>query len=88
MHVIPVDLYRFQCIKENLSHSELLSIENIRDFKGAILIWNFQPLDDLLRMANIFFWIHHTQIRIKNYVGPNTNKMPLDFTFSENWTWL
>jgi hypothetical protein len=54
MHDIPVDLYRFQCIKENLSHSELLSIENIRDFRGAILICNFRPLNDLLRMANIF----------------------------------
>jgi hypothetical protein len=77
IHAMPVDLYRFQCIKENLSHSELLSIENIR---------NFRPLNDLLRMANIFFGIPHTQIRIKNYVGPNTNKMPLDFTFSANWT--
>jgi hypothetical protein len=52
---MPVDLYRFQCIKENLSHSELLSIENIRDFMGAILICNFRPLNDRLRMANIFF---------------------------------
>ena len=55
MHDIPVDLYRFQCIKENLSHSELLSIENIRDFRGAILICNFRPLNDLSRMANIYF---------------------------------
>ena len=55
IHDIPVDLYRFQCIKENLSHSELLSIENIRDFRGAILICNFRPRNDLLRMANIFF---------------------------------
>ena len=52
---MPVDLYRFQCIKENLSHSKLLSIENIRDLWGAILICNFRPLNDLLRMANIFF---------------------------------
>jgi hypothetical protein len=72
---MPVDLYRFQCIKENLIHSELLSIENIPDFRDAILICNFRPLNDLLRMANILFWIPHTLIRIKNYVGPNTNKM-------------
>jgi hypothetical protein len=86
MHAIPVDLYRFQCMKENLNHSELLSIENIRDFRCAILICNFRPLNDLLRLANIFLLIPHTQIRIKNYVGPNTNKIPLDFTFSANWT--
>ena len=31
---MPVDLYRFQCIKENLSHSELLSIEKIAPSGG------------------------------------------------------
>ena len=55
IHAIPIDYYRFQCIKENLSHSELLSIENIRDFRGAILIFNFRPLNDFLRMTNILF---------------------------------
>jgi hypothetical protein len=63
----------------------LKSQNHIVYIQRAIFICNFRPLNDLLRMANIFFWIPHTQIRIKNYVGPNTNKMPLDFTFSANF---
>jgi hypothetical protein len=53
---MPVDLYRFQCIIENLSHSELLSIENIRDFRGAILICNLLLMFTLMTFTEVCAW--------------------------------
>jgi hypothetical protein len=60
-------------------------------FLGSHFVRHFVTLNDILRMANIDFWIQRPWNRVKRYAGLNTNKMPLDSLnddFFKNPTWL